>query len=304
MKIVLTGGTGFIGKRLVDALAEKGHSVVLLTRNSARIDLRAWSNVTARTWDGVTVEEWSSEIDGADAVINFAGEPIAAKRWTDSQKRKIIDSRVNGTRAVIEAMRRSNRKPAVLVNASAVGYYGSVPDDDVTESYKRGEGFLPDTCEQWENEARKAESLGTRVVMLRTGIVLGEDGGALEKMSLPFKFFLGAPLGSGRQWFPWIHRDDVVAITLFMLENSSISGPVNVAAPDSVTMNEFCKALARTMNRPCLAVGVPSFILTLALGEMAQMLITGQRILPSKLETYGYRFLFPKLDGALRDIFS
>lgn len=304
MKIIISGGTGFIGKQLVNSLAAEGHSLVLLTRNPSTAGPAASPNVTVRRWDGATLGDWSNEIDGADAVINFAGEPIAAKRWSASQKKRIIDSRINATRVIIEAMRRAARRPAVLVNASAVGFYGSVPNDEVTEAYKKGSGFLPDTCEMWEGEARKAESLDVRVVLLRTGIVCGEDGGALEKMSLPFKLFLGAPLGTGKQWFPWIHRDDVVGIVHFVLKNSSVSGPVNVAAPDPVTMTQFCQALARTLNRPCLPMSVPSFVLSIALGEMAQMLLTGQRIIPAKLSATGYTFRFPKLNGALRDIFS
>lgn len=302
MKIVLTGGTGFIGRKLVQALVADGHTVVVFTRNPSGTTVGA--NVTVERWDGVTMERWSNSVDGADAIINLAGEPIAAKRWTASQKKRIVESRVLGTRALVEAMRRAKQRPQVLVNASAVGYYGSVPDGDVSENHPRGTGFLPETCEQWENEARSAESLGVRVVMMRTGIVLGENGGALEKMSLPFKLFVGAPLGSGRQWFPWIHRDDVIGIVQFALKNSSLAGPVNVAAPDPVTMTQFCKHLARTLKRPCLPVGVPSFVLNLALGEMAQMLITGQRAIPAKLTEAGYIFRFPKLDDALRDIFS
>ncbi len=303
MKIVLTGGSGFIGKRLIEKLVSAQHNIVLLSRNPSSVNMSIWYTVAVKQWDGKNPGDWAADVDGADAVMNFAGEPIAAKRWTTAQKEKIINSRVDATRAIVDAIKQAKRKPSVLINASAVGYYGSVENDEVTEAYKRGDGFLPIVCDKWETEARTAGNLGVRVVLLRMGVVVGEGGGALEKMALPFRMFVGGPVGSGKQWFPWVHRDDVVNIVLFALENSRLSGPVNVAAPESVTMRQFCDALGKAMHRPSWAP-VPSFVLRLALGEMAEMLLTGQRVVPSKLRLNGYSFRFPKLDGALADIFS
>ena len=303
MKIVLTGGSGFIGKRLIQKLATARYDVVLLTRNVADVHMEAWPSVAVKQWDGKSCGSWATEVDGADAIINLAGESIAGKRWSPLQKEKILKSRIDATRAVVDAIRRSKRKPSVLISGSAVGYYGAVEKDPVPETYKRGNGFLPVVCESWESEARKAEALGVRVVMLRSGIVLGGEGGALEKMALPYKFFVGAPLGTGRQWFPWIHRDDAVAIMLYALDNANLAGPVNVAAPEAVTMKQFCDQLGKALHRPSWPA-VPGFIIRLALGEMATMLLTGQRIVPAKLLDAGFAFRFSKLDGALGDIFS
>ena len=303
MKIVISGGTGFIGKRLVERLAAERHTIILLTRNPAAMRTTAYPNVQARIWDGKSVGEWCADVEGAGAVINLAGEPIAAKRWSASQKAKILETRVNATRAIVAAIKQANKKPAVLVNGSAVGYYGAVEHGEVTESHKKGSGFLADVVEQWELEARVAESLGVRVALLRTGVVLGAGGGALEKMALQFKMFAGGTIGSGRQWFPWVHRDDIVNMILFGLENSQFSGAINAAAPEAATMKQFCTALGVAMHRPSWAP-VPGIILKLALGEMSEMLLTGQRVVPSRLVALGYPFQFPKLDSALADIFS
>jgi uncharacterized protein (TIGR01777 family) len=303
MKIVITGGTGFIGSRLVEKLAADGHQLIVLSRTSRPASVQAGLGVQVRNWDAHSSGAWMEEVEGADAVLNFAGESIGAKRWTIAQKKRIRDSRLNATRILIEAIRRASTKPSVLVSASAVGYYGSVEHDEVSEAYQRGSGFLSSLCDDWEKEARAAEKLGLRVVMLRTGIVLGEDGGALAKMLLPFRMFIGGPIGTGRQWFPWVHRDDVVNIVRFALTNEKLSGPVNVAAPEIATMKQFCSALGNAIHRPSWAP-VPSIVLKIALGEMSEMVLTGQRVVPVKLLSAGYNFLFPKLDRALSDIFS
>ena len=299
MTIVVTGGTGFIGRRLVGALVDAGHRVILLTRSPA--GGRHPRGAEARVWDGETQGPWAACIDGADAVINFAGEPIAGGRWTGERKRRIVDSRISATRAVVEAIGTAAIKPGVLLNASAVGYYGSVPEGDVTEDAPSGVGFLADTCRMWEVEARRAESFGVRVVLIRMGIVVGEAGGALEKMILPFRLFVGGPVGSGRQWFPWIHADDVVGAVIFALERVSLSGPVNLAAPEPATMETFCSTLGRVMGRPSW-LRVPEWALTLLLGEMAGMLLGGQRIIPAQLRRNGYVFRHPELEPALRSI--
>jgi uncharacterized protein (TIGR01777 family) len=303
VKIIVTGGTGFIGKPLVQRLVEANHRVVLLTRHAKRLGEFGGQVVVAEKWDGKTVGTWSSHFEGADAVINLAGEPIAAKRWTARQKRQIRKSRMDATRAVVEAMKKAAKKPRVLVNGSAVGYYGHVEDGDVTETHPKGVGFLPDLCVEWEKEARTAESFGVRVVMLRTGIVLEKDGGALAKMILPFKLFLGGPIASGLQWFPWVHREDVVRIVVFALEDPNLSGPVNVAAPESVNMKQFCACLGKVLGRPSW-MPVPVFALRLAFGELSETLFTGQRMVPSKLLQSGFSFRFPQLESGLSDIVS
>ena len=240
-------------------------------------------------------------MEDAGAVINLTGEPIAARRWSLEQKEKILQSRVNSTKALIEAIRESRNKPEVLINGSAVGFYGVLGDEMVTEEHPPGRGFLSETCRRWEEEASHAEELGLRVVRFRTGLVLGDDGGALQKMLIPFRFFVGGPIGSGRQWFPWVHRDDVVAIVKYALENPVLSGPLNVVAPECVTMDHFCAVLGKAMGRPSWA-RVPAFFLKALFGEMSQVLLTGQRVVPAKLIEAGYTFRFPSLMGALQDV--
>ena len=303
MKIILTGGTGFVGKALIPHLVEAGHRVVLLTRHSGKM---TWMNkrfVTEAHWDGKHLGDWAKEIDGADAVINLAGESIAAKRWAVAHKKHILDSRVNATKAIVDAIRQANQKPSVLINASAVGFYGNVENGDVTESSPKGTGFLSDTCDAWEKEARAAESLGVRVVILRLGVVLGEGGGALSKMIPPFKMFIGGPLGSGRQWFPWVHREDVAGVINFSLTHLKLSGPVNVTVPDPVNMKQFCTELGKAMHRPSWAP-VPAFVLKLMLGEMSEMLLTGQKAVPKKLGECGYLFHYSSLEEALKGVGS
>ncbi len=299
MKIIVAGGSGFVGKGVVEKFVS--HSVVVLSRRSSSGGA-AWPNVRYVQWDARTVSEWASELEGADAVMNFVGEPLDARRWTAKQKELIVLSRVDATRALVEALRRAKNRPPVLVNASAVGYYGPVAHEEVTEERGPGNDFLAHVVSRWEQEAEAASPLGVRVVCLRMGVVLARDGGALRKMALPFKVFAGGYMGTGRQWFPWVHRDDVAQVASFVLQHSAVSGAVNVVAPDSVTMKQFCDVLGKVIRRPSWAP-VPGFVLKLALGEMADMLLTGQRVVPAKLLSHGYKFLFPKLPDALRAIF-
>ena len=304
MKIILSGGTGFIGRPLLVQLLRADHHVTLLSRNPDRLGLQTRPSIDTVPWDACNSGPWSSRVDGADAVINLAGEPIAQKRWTREQKERIVSSRIDSTRALVEAIRRAQKKPAVLINASAVGYYGHVESGEVTESRPKGNGFLADTCAQWEKEALAAEALGVRVVCLRTGIVLEKGGGALAKMLPPFRFFMGGPLGSGCQGLPWVHRDDEIGAILFTLKTQNLRGPVNITAPNPVTMREFCESLGKAMRRPSWAP-VPAFVLRLLLGDMAEeMLLGGQRAVPQKLLDAGYRFRYPDLDRALAAILS
>ena len=301
MQIVVTGGSGFIGSALIPRLVADGHDIVLFTRNPEAARSKIDRRVKVERWDGKSVGPWESHIDGADAVINFAGEPLDARRWTPRQKERIIGSRVDATSAIVKAMEKAKRKPTVFVSASGVGYYGSVENGNITEDAARGTDFLSETTFQWEKAARGAESLGVRTVILRIAVVLGDNGGALRKLLIPFKLFVGGPLGSGRQWFPWVHRDDLVGVILFALADKNVAGSMNVTAPESVTMKEFCATLGHVLHRPSWAP-VPGFVLKIVLGEMSGMVLTGQRAVPRALERYGYKFRFPQLASALSDI--
>ena len=232
-------------------------------------------------------------------MINLAGEPIAAKRWTERQKKRIRDSRIAATKSLVEAISVARGKPSFLVNASAVGYYGARGDEAVTEETPPGNDFLSAVCRDWENEAIQAERFGVRVIRLRTGIVLGRGGGALAKMALPFKLFVGGPLGSGNQWMPWIHLDDEVGFIVFLIQNADAKGAFNVTAPHPERMKDFCRTLGQVMRRPAW-LGAPAFAVRLALGEMSGMLLTGQRALPAAAERLGFELKYPTLLEALR----
>lgn len=302
MKIIISGGTGFIGKSLLEALAKEGHELLALIRQGSTA-LNDVPNVRRVVWDGKTLGDWAASLEGADAVINLAGEPIAGKRWTKEQKALLRSSRLDTTKILVEALSKTKKRPQVYINASAVGYYGPVLHNVISESYRKGSGFLADLCAEWEEAANGAASLGIRTVILRIGIVLEHGGGALAKMLPPFQFFMGGPLGSGTQWFPWIHRDDVVGIFLHVLHDKTLQGPVNTTAPQPVTMSEFCSLLGKVMGRPSWAP-VPAFVLKMLLGDMAEMLLTGQRTVPEKLLNAGYKFKYPSLLGALEGILN
>lgn len=298
MKIMIAGGTGFVGKPLVSQLIKKGHKLILLSRSDRKSNHH---QLQYQKWNGKTLGEWADGMTSVDAVINLAGESIADKRWSQKQKKVIVESRVDATRVLVKAIEKANHKPQILINASAVGYYGNVPSGDVVEDSSKGKGFLSETCDQWEKEAQAVKRFGVRTALLRIGIVLEKGGGALSKMIPPFKLFAGGPLGTGRQWFPWIHRDDVVGIILFTLENDAIAGPVNTTAPQPVKMSEFCQELGKVLKRPSWAP-VPAFALKLLLGEMSEMLLGGQKAIPQKLLANHYKFKFPDLQSALMDI--
>ncbi len=299
MNVVVAGGTGFIGSTLLPKLLLAGHEVVLLTRSL--LERPAAPGVTRVRWDGRTQGAWVSSIRTADAVINLAGESIGGGRWTRARKGRILESRISASRALLEAIRLSEKKPSVVICSSAVGYYGSVATGDVAEDHPAGSGFLSDVCVRWEQEARALGELVPRLVVLRTGVVLGRDGGALGKMLLPFRLFTGGPIGTGRQWFPWVHADDVAEVVLFALTTPALEGPVNVVAPGIVDMRAFCAALGAALSRPSW-LPVPSFALRAVLGEMADMVLTGQRAVPAKLLSLGYPFAHPALGEALESV--
>jgi uncharacterized protein (TIGR01777 family) len=301
MQIVMTGGTGFIGRPLCASLCQEGHQLTLLTRRREDAQRLCGSTVTAVEWNGREAGAWEHCLEGADAVVNLAGAPIADGRWTEARKRLLTESRVLTTRLLVEAMSRRSSKPRTLVSASGIGYYGASDDRILDESAARGQGFLADLCLAWETEARRASECGVRVVMLRTGMVLEQDGGALPKMLLPFRFFTGGPIMPGTQWVSWIHRRDHIGLTQWALTTPSVSGPVNVVAPEAVTMNRFCKGLGRVLHRPSW-LPLPGFALSLALGELGTLMTKGQRVNPAKALSGGYVFHYPTLEPALRAI--
>lgn len=300
MKIVIAGGTGFLGRPLADALAHDGHSIVVLTRGSPS------TGGIARlvTWrpDG-SVGSWASEIDGAGVVINLTGESIGGRRWSAAQKQRILDSRLDATKSLLGAMRRVTTPPPLLVSGSAVGYYGPLDDQIATEHTPPGRDFLADVCVKWEAEANRALSSQTRVVCIRSGLILERDGGALPQMLPPFWFGAGGPVGSGRQYWPWIHRQDWIDLVRFAISNAQIAGPMNATAPNPVTNREFAKALGHAIHRPAL-VPAPGFALKLLLGEMAEgLLLSGQRAVPAKAQQHGFKFGYETLDHALANLF-
>jgi uncharacterized protein (TIGR01777 family) len=298
MKIIIAGGTGFIGGAVLSRLMKDGHSITLLTRNAGTAGAWRQKGATVLSWAD---KNWPAALDDADAVINLAGEAIAGGRWTVGRKERILNSRLETTRALIDAMAKAKKRPGVLVNASAVGYYGPCDEEDVDETAHSGKSFLAEVCVAWEREALRARALGVRVVLLRIGVVLGRQGGALPRMLLPFRLGLGGRLGSGRQWFPWVHVDDVVGLAREALTNPALDGPVNATSPQPATNAEFTKALGATLRRPTIAP-VPAFALRLLLGEMSEMLLTGQKVIPRAAERAGYRFRFPVLRESLVDL--
>jgi uncharacterized protein (TIGR01777 family) len=299
MKIVITGASGFIGTALSAELARQNHTLVLLSRNPPARP--SGVGVAWLAWRPDAPGSWQSALDGIDGVVNLAGESIAARRWTQEQKRKLYESRVQTTSMIVDGIAKARRKPKFLINASAVGYYGPHGDETVTEDSPPGNDFLSQLCRAWESQANRAKEHDVRVTLLRTGIVLGKGQGALGKMVTPFKLFVGGRLGSGRQWFPWIHIDDEVGLIKFLMENDAAHGPINATAPNPVTMDEFCKTLGRVINRPSWAP-VPASVLSLMLGEMADMLLTGQRALPQAALRLGYPFKYPRLEEALASL--
>jgi uncharacterized protein len=302
--IVVTGGTGFLGRRVVEKLLARGDRVVVLTRGAGRIHLPASGLASSATWTPDRAGPWFSVIDGADALIHLAGEPVIGKRWTDEQKARIRDSRVISTRLLVEAMEKAKARPQTFVCASAIGFYGDRdPGEALGEGAEAGRGFLAEVVRAWEAAAAEAEPLGVRTALLRIGIVLGEDGGALAQMLLPFKLFVGGPVGSGKQVLSWIHADDAVGLVLFALDNPEASGAINVTAPEPVDMNSFSHALGRAMGRPSL-LRVPAFALKVAMGKAAEAVLTGQRVLPTRAQELGYGFKFPSLGGALADVLT
>lgn len=296
MRVTLTGATGLIGRRIVGALRERGDDVIVLSRD-AQAAGRALG-VEAVAWDPLAGPAPAAALAGRDAVVHLAGENVA-QRWTAPARRAILDSRELGTRNLVAGLAAAQPRPRALISSSAVGYYGPHGDERLPESTPPGSDFLAGVCVAWEREAQAAGELGLRVALVRTGVVLDRDGGALARMLPPFRLGLGGPVAGGRQYLPWIAAEDVAGIYLAALEGDDWDGPLNAAAPEPVTNAEFSKALGRALRRPALAP-VPGFALRLLYGEMAEIVTAGQRAVPERPQALGYRFAQPELDAALR----
>jgi hypothetical protein len=300
MRVVITGGSGLIGRALAAELAGAGHEVGVTSRSPESVgDLPA--GVEAAEWDTVSASQLAALIEGVDAVVHLTGEGIADGRWTGERKRRIRDSRVRSTAAVSEAVAAAGSRPAVLVQASGIDYYGARDDEEVTEATPPGQGFLPEVCMAWEEAGAPAEELGVRRVVARTGVVLSTDGGALPEMALPFKLFAGGPVAGGSQWMSWIHLEDEVGALRFLIEEPTASGPYNLVSPRPVTNRVFSHALGRALHRPSL-IPVPGLALRVLYGEMASLLTEGRRALPRRLLEAGYTFRHPEVAEALADL--
>ncbi|MDP4229495.1 MAG: TIGR01777 family oxidoreductase [Bacteroidota bacterium] len=292
MKILISGATGFIGSKLVSRLRSSGHTVTLLVRSTSDVGL---------LWDPYRHEVDLRRMEGYDVFVNLSGESING-RWTNDKKKKIADSRIYPTRFLSECIGKLKNPPKSFVCASAIGYYGNRGDEELTENSGPGSGFLADVCKAWESETRMIESKGIRVVNVRTGLVLSPEGGALQKLLLPFKLGVGGVVGSGRQWWSWIDLNDLLRIYQYAIENDNVKGPVNAVAPNTVTNRTFVKTLARVLRRPAL-FPLPSFIVKIIFGEMGEeLLLFGQRVLPARLNESGFEFEHKELEPALRSM--
>jgi len=306
MKVAITGATGFVGSLLVEKLKAEGAQILVLTRNEERgkkiFPSMVFPNVEVIKYNPKESGNWQEKISGCDGVVNLAGQPIAEKRWTAEEKQEILESRQLGTRKIVEAITQANPKPTVLINASAIGYYGTSETATFDENSSPGNDFLAEVCQKWEGEAQKVQVVGVRLVIFRLGIVLG-DGGALAKMITPFKLYAGGPLGNGRQWFSWIHREDVVNLILSALKNPQQRGTFNATAPNPVRMSELCATLGEVMGRPSW-LPVPGLALEMLLGEGAKVVLEGQQVLPIKTQSTEFTFQYPTLKPALLDIIT
>jgi uncharacterized protein (TIGR01777 family) len=305
MRIFITGGTGIIGTRLVRRLQERQETIILLTRRPKAAEELFGAACTIVEGDPTQAGEWMNTAADCDAIVNLAGESIFGRRWNEQFKTLLHDSRIRSTEHIVKALTRDSRAAGgnrkVLVNASAIGYYGPCGDEELTEADSPGDDFLARICIDWEKAARHAEASGVRVAMVRIGVVLDGAAGALAKMLPPFKMGMGGPVGSGKQWVSWIHQTDIVGILLLAVDNNDLSGPLNGTAPSPVTNKELAKALGRVLHRPSL-VPTPAFALRMMLGEVADVITTGQRVAPKKAVESGYEFRFPTVEKALDDL--
>lgn len=307
MRVIITGGTGYIGSILAKDLVSDGHEVIVLSRDPDQRRDELPHPIQLVGWDAESTAGWGHLADGAGAIVNLAGENLAGKgffpyRWTSERKRRIRESRMNVGKAVTEAVEAVDSKPAVVIQASAVGYYGPSGDTVITASSSPGDDFLARVCVEWEASTEGVEAMGVRRAIIRTGgIILSAEEGALPRLVFPFRLFSGSYFGSGEQWYSWIHPQDEVNAIRFLIRHEEASGPFNLAAPNPQTARDFCRAIGQVLNRPCW-LPVPGFAMKLAFGEVAEVVLEGQRAVPERLQELGYDFQFPDLEPALRDI--
>ncbi len=299
MRVIITGGSGLIGRALVDSLTQDGHEVIVLSRNPDAVK-NLPKGAYAEKWDGKTAQGWGKFVNDVDAIVNLAGATISEK-WTEAHKREIRASRVNAGKAIVEAMKAAEKKPRVVIQSSAVGYYGPRGSEEITEDSGAGSDFLASVCKDWESSTAELDGMHVRRVIIRTGVVLDKNGGALPKMVIPIRMFVGGPLGSGRQYFPWIHLYDEVAAIRWLIDNSNAHGVYNLSAPQPLTNKEFTHAIGRVLGRPTF-MPVPAFALKTMFGEMSTLLLDGQREIPMRLVKEGFKFKFTNAEAALRDV--
>lgn len=300
-KIIITGATGLIGRKLVSALQNNGDEVIIFSRDIKKAK-SIFQNVKEFVeWDFRKPEQWNAKIKNCDAVIHLAGINLFSKRWDESFKKAVLESREVSTINLVDAIKSCANKPEVFISASGIGYYGDCGDEVLNEESSAGSDFLADVCKVWESEAAKVEEAGVRSVRIRTGLVLSTEDGALKQMLPPFKFFIGGPLGNGKQWASWLHIDDIVGIYLHAIDNNKLRGAVNAASPNPVRMKEFAKTLGIVLHRPSL-FPVPKFLLKIVVGEAAEVVTASQRVDVKKLLSSGYKFKFEKLEEALTDL--
>lgn len=303
MRVVVTGATGFVGQQVVQALIKRGDQVTALVRNPRRVPRSVVTHpqVTVVPYTPKAQGDWYRAIEGAEAVIHLAGEPLANGRWTAARKQEIYDSRVVGTQQLVQAIAKAQQRPRVLVSTSAIGYYGTSETETFVETHAPGNDFLAQVCQNWEAAAQAVLPLGVRLVILRFGVVLGYQGGVLAKLLPMFKLYLGGPLGSGQQWFSWIHQQDLVNLILAAIDQETLRGAYNATAPEPLRMAEFCRVLAQVLRRPCW-LPVPAVVLQLLLGEAAVVVLEGQRVLPERTLASGFQFQYRSAAAALRDL--
>ena len=300
-KILITGASGLIGINLCRALILRGDEVFIFTRNVNKTKDTIPNASSYITWDYRKPSEWIKYLNNKDALIHLAGANISGKRWTKDYKKIILESRELSTKNLVHAIGSLSEKPSVFICASGVNYYGNSGDKLLNEQGESGNDFLAKVCKAWEDEAAQIEKTGVRRISIRTGVVLSAKEGALKKMLIPFKFFVGGPLGSGKQWFPWLHIDDIVNIYLYCLDNESLNGAVNACSPNPIIMNEFAESLGKVLNRPAF-FRVPKFALYLAVGEVTESITASMKVIPQKLLENGFKFKFENLEDALRDL--
>lgn len=300
-KIIITGATGLIGQQLTIKLTDMGYKITIFTRNPDNAQKKLPNVHKVVKWEYDYVDEWLHELESVDAVIHLAGANLSTKRWNKEYKKLLYDSRIISTKKLIEAIKTVERKPKVFITASAIGYYGNRSDEILTEESEPGKDFLANLCNDWEKEAKNVEQFGVRSVQIRTGLALSRNEGALKQMLPAFKYFIGGPLGNGKQWYSWLHIEDIVNVYVKALESEILSGPINAVSPNPVTMKKFAEILGDVLHRPSF-FSVPKIILLPVIGQVAEVVTSSQRVVPEKLLNSSFKFKFEKLEDALRDI--